>query len=133
MPLWIKVLCLCLMLAGVETLHGVARTVFVVPKIGNKRARQYSVISGTLLAFAVCFVMVPWLDVHDGCHLFFIGLMLAVFMALFDMVLAKLVVKMTWRAIINDFNPAKGNYLIFGLMVLAWIPYAVMKLKAWME
>jgi len=59
MPLWIKVLCLCLMLAGVETLHGVARTVFVVPKIGNMRARQYSVISGTLLAFAVCYVMVP--------------------------------------------------------------------------
>jgi len=87
MPLWIKVLCLCLMLAGVETLHGVARTVFVVPKIGNKRARQYSVISGTLLAFAVCFVMVPWLDVHEGYSLIFIGLILTVFMALFDIIL----------------------------------------------
>jgi hypothetical protein len=128
-PLWIKVLCLCLILAGVETLHGIARTVLVVPKIGNKRARQYSVISGTLLAFAVCYVMIPWLDVHDGCLLIVIGLILAMFMALFDIVLARFVIKMKWRSIINDFNPAKGNYLILGLSFLVLIPYAVMKLK----
>ncbi len=129
MPLWIKVLCLCLMLAGVETLHGIARTVFVVPRLGNKRARQYSVISGALLAFAVCYVMIPWLGVHDGCHLILIGLMLAAFMALFDIVLARVVMKMKWRSIINDFNPAEGNYLIFGLIFPVFIPYAVMKLK----
>ena len=45
--LWIKISSICLMLASVETLHGIARTIFIVPKIGNKRAKQYSVISGT--------------------------------------------------------------------------------------
>jgi len=118
-----------LMLASVETLHGIARTIFVVPKIGNKRAKQYSVISGTLLAFAVCYIMVPWLDINVEYQLLLVGLVLAVFMATFDIVLARFVVKLKWKNIINDFNPAKGNYLIFGMISLIIIPYAVMKLK----
>jgi hypothetical protein len=117
------------MLASVETLHGIARTLFVVPKIGNKRAKQYSVISGTLLAFAVCYIMVPWLNINVDYQLILIGLVLAVFMASFDIILARFVVKMKWESIINDFNPAKGNYLIFGMIALIIIPYAVMKLK----
>ena len=129
MILWIKISSICLMLASVETLHGIARSIFVVPRIGNKRAKQYSVISGTLLAFAVCYIMVPWLNINIVYQLILIGLVLAVFMALFDIVLARFVVKMKWESIINDFNPAKGNYLIFGMIALIIIPYAVMKLK----
>jgi hypothetical protein len=129
MILWIKILCICLMLASVETLHGIARTVFIVPRIGNRRAKQYSVISGTLLAFAVCYVMVPWLDLYVGYQLILVGLVLSIFMALFDITLARFVVKLKWESIINDFNPAKGNYLILGLLFLVFIPYAVMKLK----
>ena len=127
--LWIKISSICLMLASVETLHGIARTIFVVPRIGNKRAKQYSVISGTLLAFAVCYIMVPWLNINVDYQLILIGLVLAVFMASFDIILARFVVKMKWESIINDFNPAKGNYLIFGMIALIIIPYAVMKLK----
>ena len=117
------------MLASVETLHGIARTIFVVPKIGNKRAKQYSVISGTLLAFAVCYVMVPWLDINVEYQLVLVGLVLAVFMAIFDIVLARFVVRLKWKNIIDDFNPAKGNYLIFGMILLIIIPYVVMKIK----
>jgi hypothetical protein len=117
------------MLASVETLHGIARTIFVVPKIGNKRAKQYSVISGTVLAFAVCYIMVPWLNINVDYQLILIGLVLTVFMASFDIILARFVVKMKWESIINDFNPAKGNYLIFGMILLIIIPYVVMKIK----
>ena len=117
------------MLASVETLHGIARTIFIVPKIGNKRAKQYSVISGTLLALAVCYIMVPWLDIHVEYQLVLVGLVLAVFMASFDIVLARFVVKLKWKNIINDFNPAKGIFLIFGLILLIIIPYVVMKIK----
>jgi len=117
------------MLAGVETLHGIARNVFVVPKIGNKRAKQYSLITGMLLAFAVCYFMVPWLGVDADYQLVLIGLVLSLFMAAFDILLARFVVKMQWKSIINDFNPARGNYLVFGLLFLIFIPYAVMKLR----
>jgi hypothetical protein len=128
--LWIKISSICLMLASVETLHGIARTIYVAPKIGNKRAKQYSIISGTFLAFAVCYIMVPWLNINVDYQLILVGLTLAVFMATFDIVLARFVVKLKWKNIIDDFNPAKGNYLIFGLILLTLIPYAVIKLKS---
>lgn len=55
----VRVLALCVVLAGVETLHGIARTVLVVPRIGKGRALKLSMISGALLALVVCYLLVP--------------------------------------------------------------------------
>jgi hypothetical protein len=125
----IQILCLCLLLAGAETLHGIARTLLVVPRIGNQRAKQYSTISGTLLAFAVCYFMVPMLELHGSIPLLLLGLVTAVFMASFDVALARFVVKQRWDIVFAEFNPAKGSWLIFGLLTLVFIPFLVMKLK----
>jgi len=126
---YIQILSLCIVLAGVETLHGITRTIFIAPKIGNKRAKQYSVISGTLLAFVVCYTLVPRININVDHQLILLGLLLAAFMAMFDIILAKFVVKQKWRTVMSDFNPAEGNFLLFGLIVLVIIPYTVMKIK----
>ncbi|MBF0573212.1 MAG: hypothetical protein HQK69_05565 [Desulfamplus sp.] len=97
--------------------------------MGNKRAKQYSVISGTFLAFVVCYILVPGLNINVDYQLILLGLTLSGFMAMFDIILAKFVVKQKWRTVMSDFNPAEGNYLLFGLMVLVIIPYVVMKLR----
>ncbi|MBF0413905.1 MAG: hypothetical protein HQK70_14510 [Desulfamplus sp.] len=126
---YIKIISLCIILAGVETLHGITRTIFIAPKIGNKQAKQYSVISGTVLAFVVCYIFVPELDIDVDHQLILLGLTLSGFMAIFDIILAKFVVKQKWQKVMSDFNPAEGNFLLFGLVALVMIPYVVMKLK----
>jgi len=127
--IYIQILSLCIVLAGVETLHGIARTIWIVPKIGNKLAKRYGVISGTFLAFVVCYILVPGLNINVDHQLILLGLTLAAFMAMFDIILAKFVVKQKWRTVMSDFNPAEGNFLLLGLIVLVIIPYAVMQLK----
>lgn len=129
MPLVLKILCLCVAMAAAETLHGIARNIFVVPRIGNRRAKQYSIISGTLLAFAVCYLMVPWLENSGARRLLVVGAILSLFMASFDIVLARFVAKQGWRQVLGDFNPAKGNFLTLGLILVVFIPYAVAQLK----
>ena len=57
LDLFLRVLALCVALAGVETLHGIARTVLLAPRIGKARAVQLSVVSGTLLAVCSCTVL----------------------------------------------------------------------------
>ncbi len=120
---------LCVMLAGAETLHGIARTVLLAPRVGKARALQISGVTGTLLAFGLCYLFVPALGVVGaGAHLV-VGLGLAGFMAAFDIAIGRLILRFTWARIGQDFLPSSGNYLSIGLALLALIPTVVWWLK----
>ena len=112
-------------LAGAETLHGIARTVWVVPRLGKAHALALGAVTGSLLAFAICFLLVPGIGLTGlGSHLW-LGLVLAAFMAVFDIAMGKLVLRRPWHKIWPDFNPATGNYLLLALVVLALSPALV--------
>lgn len=125
-PLVLNIIALCVTLAGVETLHGIARNALLAPKIGTKRAKKLSLISGTILLFIVCYLWVPRLGLVSPGSLLALGLWLAMFMALFDMLLGRYIIKLRWQVILKDFDPRQGNYLVFGLLVLVFIPLVVM-------
>lgn len=116
---------LCMLLAGAETLHGIARTVLLAPRIGKVLAIKLSVVTGTLLAFGVCYFFVPGIGAAGiGEHLF-LGLGLSGFMAAFDVAIGRLVMRLKWSRIWEDFDPRRGNYLSIGLVLLALSPSIV--------
>ncbi len=123
------VLSLCLALAGAEMLHGIARTVLLAPRIGKARAIQVSVVSGTLLAYGVCYLFVPRVGAVGLAQHILLGLFLAAFMAAFDIAVGRLVMRFKWPRIWRDFNPATGNYLSIGLALLACAPALVWWLR----
>lgn len=120
---------LCVLLAGAETLHGTARTLWVVPRLGKARAQQLSIVTGSLLAFGICFLRVPDLGVQTTAGLLALGLALAVFMASFDILLGRLVLRRSWAKAFSDLNPATGNLLVFGLAWLVLCPLMVSSLR----
>lgn len=120
---------LCVTLAGAETLHGIARTVLLAPRVGKARALQISGVTGTLLAFGLCYVFVPALGARGAAAHLVVGLGLAGFMAAFDIAIGRLILRFTWARIGQDFRPSRGNYLSIGLALLALIPTAVWWLK----
>lgn len=121
----LRVLSLCVVLAGTETLHGIARTVLLVPRVGKELALKLSIVSGSLLAFAVCYVLVPGVGLATvGQHLL-LGLVLAAFMAAFDLAMGRLLLRRSWSKALQDFNPSTGNYLVFGLALLVVFPALV--------
>lgn len=126
----LRVLALCLALSGAEMLHGIARVRFLVPKIGKRRAQQVSIVTGCLLAFFVCWWIVPTLGVTGRAPLLGLGLWLALYMASFDAAVGRLVMKRSWKVVAEDFNPFRGNYLLVGCIVLVFIPTVVMALAA---
>ena len=125
----LRVLALCVALAGVETLHGIARTVLLVPRIGKARAIQLSAVTGTLLALGVCLWWVPGLGLHGAVPHLALGGVLAAFMAGFDIAFGRLVLRLGWRRILQDFNPASGNCLSLGLAALVGLPLLVWALS----
>ncbi len=125
----LRVLSLCLLLASAETLHGIFRAAVLVPRIGKKRALKVSIVSGSLLAFTVCWFVVPGMGIRGDGPLLGLGVTIALFMASFDVILGKLVLKRPWRKAFDDFDPRTGNYLLFGVLLLVTFPWVVMALR----
>lgn len=121
----LRIAALCVMLACAETLHGIFRTVVVTPRIGKERAIKLSALSGTLLALAICWVLVPGVGLRTPVAHLGLGIALAAFMAAFDIAVGSLVMRRSWDKIWPDFNPSTGNYLAFGLVALCFIPLLV--------
>lgn len=125
----LRTVALCVVLAGAETLHGIARTILVVPRIGKERALRLSIVTGTVLAFAICDLLVPGVGLTSVPAHLLLGIVLALFMAAFDLAMGKLVLRRTWSKALQDFDPRSGNLLLFGLMALALIPTMVARLR----
>jgi hypothetical protein len=106
-------------------LHGIARTTLVVPRIGKERAIKLSALTGTLLALGICYLLVPSIGLQSVQSHLLLGLFLAAFMASFDIAIGRWLMRKAWAKIWPDFNPATGNYLLFGLLALCFIPLVV--------
>lgn len=122
----LRVAALCVVLAGVETLHGIARTLWLTPRVGKDCAIKLSVVSGSLLAFTVCYLLVPGIGVDSALPLTVIGVALAAFMAGFDIALGRWLLHRPWAKVWRDFNPTTGNYLLFGIALLIAMPNLAM-------
>lgn len=126
---FLRLASLCVLLAGTETLHGIARTVLLAPRIGKALALKVSVVTGTALAFGLCYFWVPGIGAAGlGGHLL-LGGVLAGFMAAFDVAIGRLLMRLKWSRIWQDFDPRSGNYLSIGLVLLALSPSVVWWLR----
>jgi hypothetical protein len=121
----LRIVALCVILAGAEMLHGIARTKLLTPRIGKEKAVKLSALTGSLLALAICFVWVPSIGLQSAPAHMLLGIALAVFMASFDIAVGRWLMRKAWHKIWPDFNPASGNYLLFGLSALCVIPLVV--------
>lgn len=121
----IKIVALGVVLAAAETLHGIARIRLIIPRIGRARAVKLSVFTGTLLAFVICWLLVPDIGFQSlEAHLV-LGVGLALFMAAFDIAVGRWLMRKSWSKIWPDFDPRSGNYLLFGLLGLCVSPLVV--------
>jgi hypothetical protein len=125
----IHVLSLCVVLACAETLHGIVRIKFVIPWIGKESALKLSAVTGSLLAFLICFWLVPDVGLSSRAGHLALGGVLAAFMAAFDIAIGRFLMRKSWTRIWPDFDPRTGNYLLFGLLFLVWAPFGVALLR----
>jgi hypothetical protein len=132
--LLLRVLSLCVVLAGAETLHGIARTLLLVPRIGKERAIKLSALTGSILALLICLLLVPPIGLIGAPQHLWLGLglalALALFMAGFDLAIGRLLMRKAWSKLWPDFDPRTGNYLSLGLVFLIGTPLLVSWLRA---
>jgi len=125
---WPRAVGVWVLLMLAETVHGVVRTLFLAPALGDFRARQLAVISGSLLMFAITCLTIRWLQPRATRWLVSIGVMWVGLTLAFEIGLGWLV-GYSWNRIASDYNLLHGGLMPLGLGVMAMAPWIASRLR----
>jgi len=112
---------------SVETAHGVARALWLVPMVGDFRARQIGVFTGSILNFAVAALFIRWLRPRSVGEAARIGVLWLALTVTFEMAFGRLVAQASWERIASDYDLAHGGLLPIGLVLLVLTPMLTAK------
>lgn len=119
-----------IVMLGVEFCHGALRTIFLSPLLGDSLARQLSVITGTALFVLLAYLFIPWIHAEGGGALLAVGFLWLILTLAFDVNLGHYIFKMTWEAVLAEFNPLEGRLYPLGLVFLTFSPIIATRLHA---
>ena len=126
---WFRVVAVWLIVMGVETIHGVLREVCVAPYLGDFRARQITVLTGTLLIVAVVTLFIRWLHLPTIRSMLAVGMVWVLLTVTFELVLGRVVLGYSWDRVLSDYDLSHGGLLSLGLVIFALSPLIAAKLR----
>ena len=124
----LRALAVWLVLIVAESVHGVLRTLLLAPVVGDFKARQISVFTGSLLILAVAYLFVRWIRPGTTGRLITVGLLWLALTMLFEVALGRFVIGYSWNRLASDYDLARGGLMPFGLLILALSPLIAAKL-----
>ncbi|XGV96137.1 MAG: hypothetical protein ACAF41_25795 [Leptolyngbya sp. BL-A-14] len=113
---------------AVETLHGIARTLWLAPYISDFSARQVTFFTGSLLILTIATLFARWLRASRA-QLLGLGVLWATLTLLFELGLGRLVLHYSWERVLSDYNLLQGGFMALGLVILVWAPFFAVKLQ----
>ena len=117
-----------LLIAVTESVHGTLRQLLLAPVIGDFRARQISVFTGSALIFLIGVLLIRWIGATRPQTLLAIGLLWLVLTLVFEVSLGR-VLGMDWQRILADYDLRYGGLMLVGMVVLLLTPLAAARLK----
>ncbi len=111
-----------------ETLHGMARMIWLAPLMGDRPARQVSFFTSVVLILAIATLLVRWLQATRS-QLLKIGVLWASLTLVFEICLGRLVLDFSWERIWADYNLLQGGLMAFGLIFLTFAPLIATELR----
>ncbi len=117
-----------LLIAVLETLHGIARTLWLAPMLGDAPARRLAILGGIAIVFAVAWLTIRWIDARGDRRKLAVGVQWLVLMASFDILLGRSF-GFSWDRILADFNPLAGGLLGLGMATMFVAPWLAGRLR----
>lgn len=111
-----------LLIVAAETVHGIARRLWLEPRIGDMPARQVGVVVGSVLILAVAVAMARWLDARTRGQALAVGLGWALAMIVFEASLGA-ATGATVERMLSDYDPRQGGFMALGMLVLVLSPW----------
>ena len=105
----LRALVVWLVIIAVETVHGILRTLLLVPMMGDFPARQISVFTCSLLIFGVTLLFINWIAARTTLQLLMVGTIWVLLTILFEITLGRLVLDLSWDRITEDYDITKSG------------------------
>ena len=118
-----------LLLMAAEVVHGTVRTLWVAPHVGDFRARQVAVASGSALVLLIATATARWLAAGRPATQIAIGLSWVGLTLLFELGIGRFVAGYSWERLAEDYDVLNGGILPFGLAVMAVAPLIGARLR----
>jgi hypothetical protein len=127
--LWARAAIVWLGLIIAETSHGVVRTLYLAPVLGDFRARQLAVFTGSALILTLAVMVIRWLHPANAAEALGVGVVWLVLTLIFELAFGRYVLHATWARIAEDYNLVRGGLLSIGLLVLTAAPLVAARLR----
>ncbi len=127
----LKAFIIWLFIAAAEVLHGILRVRCLNRRVGDHRARQIGVFTGSGIILIIAWFSVPWLGASTAGQLVGVGFLWLVLMLAFEVAFGRLVLRTSWQRLAADFDFRKGGLLSIGMLVLLIAPVLVGRLRGW--
>lgn len=112
-----------------ESIHGIARALLLEPHVGDFKARQIAVFTGSAIILAIAILFIRWLRAKMASELIQIGLLWLCLTVAFEVLLGRGIMKYSWDRVVSDYNLFEGGLLPIGLLVLTLSPLMAAKLR----
>jgi len=119
-----------LVLIFAETLHGATRRMLLKPYVGDLRARQIGVFSGSIFFFCIAVACARWVGgARRTSQLLGVGVLWLLLTVAFEVSFGRFVLGYSWKRVASDYNIPEGGLLPLGLAALAASPYVAGKVR----
>lgn len=119
-----------LVIIAVESVHGTLRTIFLVPALGDHRARQVSVFTGACLILAISVFFVRWMRAETTSRLIWIGMFWTFLTVVFEILLGRFVMGMSWERLAAEYDITTGSLMPLGLAFMIIAPLIADRLRS---
>jgi hypothetical protein len=127
--IWLRALLVWALILTLECAHGIARTLWLVPRVGDLASRQIGVATGSVLILFVAWLTVRWIGARSRGQWLAVGALWVVLMVLAEVLLARLMFGYPWSRITEDFDLSRGGLLGLGMGVLLLAPWVMARLR----
>lgn len=105
-----------------ETIHGVLRTLYLAPIVGDFRARQICTFTGAAILLSVAVYFHRWLGASTRAAQIQTGALWLTLTVVFELTLGHYVAGLSWHEVTADFRIWEGGLLPIGLLILFLAP-----------
>ncbi len=128
MTIWRRGLLVWLLIMGIESVHGTARRLLLEPYLGDFRARQIAVFTGSALILTIAFLCIRWIGATTRRQLLGLGGLWLVLTVIFEIGLGRLM-GLSWERIGSDYELPHGGLMPIGLTLLTLSPLLASHLR----
>jgi hypothetical protein len=125
--LMVRALVVWVVLMLAEIVHGTLREFYLKPLIGDFRARQVAVFTGSCLLFGITCWLVRWMRAEG--RLLLVGTAWVVLTVAFEVGAGRWLAGRSWEDVGADFALSRGGLLPLGLVVLWLSPLVAARLR----